>query len=481
MLTDRVRRGDRSGVDAAWPWHMSLGELASKGKAPEALAPDDSAVCSRNWSKSSSSTERGSSRDWSKSSSTAPSSREWSKPSSTQLLGDSGEQVNLDTSTDASPRRHGQCAASDGPETWPPVARPQFGVAVVRHAERADEAWDSRWLHTEESKRHPFDPPITAKGCQQAEQVARVLYGAGGFHRVVSSPYLRCVQTALVIAERLDLPVELDHELGEIYGPTIFGQEPASRPWRSHEELKRALGDLLGAGHPSLARICPDSLAGRMPQWPEAPCEARRRCASSFQRYVQQARETEWGCVLVSHTYMVQASLSAFPPTSAWTLASIGYCATLMCHFRSPATEDAGAEPDPAAAAAAVPQQECGEEASPDFDVVNFRTLHVKVADQAGSPRRLVAKARLDQGSRRACEESLVKDLGSVRSCALSALRRRSDLAVLDVGGSSLARRRGLEPPMGKSLSENPGGSSLARRRGLGLGLEVPMCKSFSE
>ncbi|CAK0858649.1 unnamed protein product [Prorocentrum cordatum] len=55
--------GDRSGVDAAWPWHMSLGELASKGKAPEALAPDDSAVYSRNWSKSSSSTERGSSRD----------------------------------------------------------------------------------------------------------------------------------------------------------------------------------------------------------------------------------------------------------------------------------------------------------------------------------------------------------------------------------------------------------------------------------
>lgn len=487
-----VSTGATSCVGAAWPWQFSWGERASKGKAPE--APADSTECSRDWSKSSSSTECASSRDWSKSSSsTEPSSWDWPKPSSMHLLENSAEQeLQANASTDQSPSRQARRTAGDGLWEWPSVGGPQFGVAVVRHAERADEAWDSRWLLGEESKRHPFDPPITAKGGQQAQQVALELCSAGGFHRVVSSPYLRCVQTALVIAERLDLPVELDHELGEIYGPTIFGhnqgEEPVARPWRSPEELMRALGDLLGPDHPSLARICPDNLTGRMPQWPEAPSAARCRCASSFRRYVQQARETEWGCVLVSHAYMVQASLSVFPPTSSWTLASIGYCGTLVGRLRCPVIEDADAEPDPAAAAA-VPQK--SGEAVVDFDVIDFRTFRVKVADPVGPPRRLVTKARSDWGARRASEEDLVKgrcscscscseelkDLSSGLPGAPSILRRRSDLAGFDLGGSSLARRRGLEAPMGKSLSENPGGSSLARRRGF----EVPMGKSFSE
>lgn len=458
-------------MEAAWPWRVSRGEEASNGKAPE--APAVSEVRSRDWSKSSSSTECTSSRDWSKSSSTAPSSLDWSTPSSTHLLADSAEQeacsrcpalelparqASPDASSDEFPDSNFRRTASEGSGEWPCAGRPHLGLAVVRHAERADEAWDSQWLLSEESKLHPFDPPITAKGGQQAEQVALELRGAGGFHRVVSSPYLRCVQTALIIAERLDLPVELDFELGEIYGPTIFGQEPVTRPWRSPEELMRTLGEKLGPDHPSLARICPDSLTGRAPQWPEAPCEARRRCASSFQRYVQQARETEWGCVLVSHAYMVQASLAVFPPTSSWTMASIGCCGTLVGRLRCPVVEESG-------------------EAAADLDVIDFRTLRVKVADPAGSPRRPVTKARSNWAARRPSEEQLVKELSTGPPCALPTLRRRSDLADLDLMGSPLARRRGLEIPMGKSASENPGGSSLARRRGF----EVPMGRTFSE
>ena len=53
------------------------------------------------------------------------------------------------------------------------------------------------------------------------------------FDVIVSSPFLRCLQTALILAEHFDATVLIDQELGEVMGPPIFETEPPlpPRPW----------------------------------------------------------------------------------------------------------------------------------------------------------------------------------------------------------------------------------------------------------
>ena len=59
------------------------------------------------------------------------------------------------------------------------------------------------------------DSPLTERGRRQAEAVAEILAGIH-FDRIVSSPLSRCRDTALVIARRQKLPVDLEPDLMEI-------------------------------------------------------------------------------------------------------------------------------------------------------------------------------------------------------------------------------------------------------------------------
>jgi broad specificity phosphatase PhoE len=57
--------------------------------------------------------------------------------------------------------------------------------------------------------------PLSAEGWRQAQELADRLDGAS-VARVISSPWLRCRQTVLPIADARDLPVETEYALGEI-------------------------------------------------------------------------------------------------------------------------------------------------------------------------------------------------------------------------------------------------------------------------
>jgi broad specificity phosphatase PhoE len=59
------------------------------------------------------------------------------------------------------------------------------------------------------------DSPLTERGREQAEAVAAVLAKVP-FDRIVSSPLSRCRDTAIVIARRHQLPVDLEPDLVEI-------------------------------------------------------------------------------------------------------------------------------------------------------------------------------------------------------------------------------------------------------------------------
>jgi 8-oxo-dGTP diphosphatase len=60
--------------------------------------------------------------------------------------------------------------------------------------------------------------PLTDRGKRQAEGLRTELAGAG-ITRVLASPFVRCVQTLVPLADELGLEVELDARLAEGQGP----------------------------------------------------------------------------------------------------------------------------------------------------------------------------------------------------------------------------------------------------------------------
>lgn len=52
---------------------------------------------------------------------------------------------------------------------------------------------------------------------------------------VISSPFLRCLQTAMTLAEQFDADVLVDHELGEVMGPEVSRREVGHRS-QGHED-----------------------------------------------------------------------------------------------------------------------------------------------------------------------------------------------------------------------------------------------------
>lgn len=75
-------------------------------------------------------------------------------------------------------------------------------IWLARHGYRADYV-DPDWRRAAE---RPHDTPLSAHGREQTRALAARLEGEGLRH-VLSSPFLRAVQTAHAVAERLSLPL----------------------------------------------------------------------------------------------------------------------------------------------------------------------------------------------------------------------------------------------------------------------------------
>ncbi|CAE8631297.1 unnamed protein product, partial [Polarella glacialis] len=120
---------------------------------------------------------------------------------------------------------------------WSSRELPVQIFGVIRHTARADEmgaTWKgASWFQSEDFKRYPYDPPLSDEGLEEAGQVAErvsnflgALPDSAKIHVVVSSPYLRCIQTAAAVCRRLgssSVRLIVDLGLGEVYGPEIFG------------------------------------------------------------------------------------------------------------------------------------------------------------------------------------------------------------------------------------------------------------------
>jgi broad specificity phosphatase PhoE len=95
-------------------------------------------------------------------------------------------------------------------------------VWLLRHGERED-FHDLDWGRTAE---RPHDPGLSRAGIEQA-RAAGVRLADEGIRRIFTSPYLRCAQTAHLVAERVRVPVHIERGIGELHHPDWTAGVPA--------------------------------------------------------------------------------------------------------------------------------------------------------------------------------------------------------------------------------------------------------------
>ena len=233
------------------------------------------------------------------------------------------------------------------------VFRP--AVALVRHGEREDAVWNSAWFESEDGSKHPYDCPITSEGVRQAREVADLFMSFSNFGIVVSSPYLRCVQTAVIIADRLGLMVLLDHELGEVFGRSVFSDMGQFRtgqvPWRQRRQLYESMKlwrpEEWSNSKPPVQLVCWRRILGKAPSAGESLSEGRKRYARRFMTYLARSRHAEKNLVVVSHGHMMEACLKVLPSTSSHRVSSVPYCGGFMAQLypNGPASQVTDDEP----------------------------------------------------------------------------------------------------------------------------------------
>lgn len=97
-------------------------------------------------------------------------------------------------------------------------------IWVARHGNRQDFV-DPNWFDTAE---RPYDPGLSPDGIEQVRQLGERLTDIS-VSRIISSPFLRAVQTAHHAAEALDQSIYLEPGLGEWLNPDWFEAMPDIR------------------------------------------------------------------------------------------------------------------------------------------------------------------------------------------------------------------------------------------------------------
>jgi broad specificity phosphatase PhoE len=104
-------------------------------------------------------------------------------------------------------------------------------VWIARHGNRVDFV-DPDWVNRTD---RPYDPPLSEDGEEQARQLAERLTDEG-IGRVVSSPFLRTLQTAHIVADRIDTPVSVEPGVCEWLNPAWFDTKPEPLPVEAYRE-----------------------------------------------------------------------------------------------------------------------------------------------------------------------------------------------------------------------------------------------------
>lgn len=94
-------------------------------------------------------------------------------------------------------------------------------VFLARHGNRRDFV-DPTWIET---AREPYDPPLSEDGVEQARRLGQRLRREG-IDVIVTSPFLRTIQTAHHANEALGVPIYVEPGFGEWLSPHSFERAP---------------------------------------------------------------------------------------------------------------------------------------------------------------------------------------------------------------------------------------------------------------
>ena len=238
-------------------------------------------------------------------------------------------------------------------------------IALLRHGERADDH-EAKYEGPESGV--DFDPPLTAKGKEQAFQSgelirARMRGGGGGEAgasgaellpvaeqvEIVTSPFLRCIQTAVHVAKGLGLKTEaqvglkVEWAMSEFLAPSLFST------WKGAES---PLGGLVlcRESEQDFHDKFLDGFAGKV-VWsekqarPEYP-EHISQCKSRYRRHIQRLMiqdfrgEANRGklILLVSHAYSAEEFMRLFEPFKCYS--RVDYCSFSVAVKKSFKAED---------------------------------------------------------------------------------------------------------------------------------------------
>jgi len=195
-------------------------------------------------------------------------------------------------------------------------------IAVVRHGERLDSTreWSSS---AKELRSWPHDCPLTHKGMRASREVGQKLGNTGNsapFEVIVSSPYLRCAQSASEIARELKLPVIFDDDVGEVGENVGKAFDPNAPPHRGRSELLR----YLHKEYPDVEYAMTDDrlqFHGGYPMFPESLSQARSRFARKAQHICQSAAMALKSVIIVTHADALDAIVGAMK--MSWVLTEV--------------------------------------------------------------------------------------------------------------------------------------------------------------
>jgi broad specificity phosphatase PhoE len=161
----------------------------------------------------------------------------------------------------------------------------------VRHGESTANL--TRVFANSESCHHPLTP----RGAKQAQRLAGALASrsiARSFARIYSSPLPRAVETAAILSQTLQAPVEVTEALRE-WSVGIFEGTSDEQGWLLHHQVQQDW-----FAHGRLERKMPGG---------ESFVEIRRRFMPFIAALVEQGRDTDERIALVGHGGLYTAML----------------------------------------------------------------------------------------------------------------------------------------------------------------------------
>jgi len=195
-------------------------------------------------------------------------------------------------------------------------------VMVMRHADRLDTT--PGWHEYEPRHTWPNDTPLSAPGVVHARENAKTIARSSPkFHLVLSSPFLRCAETACEISRELNIPVHFDRDLGEVCNFLVRTNDGPQH--RSPEELSRELESRFPDVKLRRDEHGQVIIRGVDQRHPESLLHARLRFCFKLQQVVQAATEKLNNVLVVTHADALAAIVSFWKPS--WVLTHVPYAA----------------------------------------------------------------------------------------------------------------------------------------------------------